>query len=137
MSESELEQKPYLYILMRTDLDSMNPGKMAAQACHAANAFVHGIMQENEYIRELYKVWRDSTTQGFGVTITLDGSSMGNINDFYDSLDNDEVSAGIVHDPTYPITDGDVTHLVHLDTCMYVFYDKNVYNLLDTTPLLS
>ena len=31
---------PVLYILMRTDMDSMNPGKAMAQASHASNAFV-------------------------------------------------------------------------------------------------
>ena len=35
------ESFPVLYILMRKDLKSMNPGKAMAQASHAANAFVH------------------------------------------------------------------------------------------------
>ena len=30
-----------LYILMRTDMDSLNPGKAMAQASHASNAFVY------------------------------------------------------------------------------------------------
>jgi hypothetical protein len=29
--------------------------------------------------------------------------------------------AGVVHDPTYPIVDGDVVHHIPLDTCAYVF----------------
>ena len=31
---------PLLYILMRNDMDSMNPGKAMAQASHASNQFV-------------------------------------------------------------------------------------------------
>ena len=31
---------PVLYILMRTDMNSMNPGKAMAQASHASNAFI-------------------------------------------------------------------------------------------------
>ena len=32
---------PVLYILMRTDLNSMNPGKAMAQASHAGSAFAN------------------------------------------------------------------------------------------------
>ncbi len=28
---------------------------------------------------------------------------------------------GVVHDPTYPLADGDVTHLIPLDTCGWAF----------------
>jgi len=34
------------------------------------------------------------------------------------------VVAGWVHDPTYPIRDGEVTHLIPLNTCAFVFGTK-------------
>jgi hypothetical protein len=32
-----------------------------------------------------------------------------------------EYIADVVHDPTYPILDGEVVHHIPLDTCAYVF----------------
>jgi len=29
--------------------------------------------------------------------------------------------AGVVHDPTYPLVDGEVVHHIPLDTCAYIF----------------
>ena len=48
-----------LYILMRTDMDSMNPGKAMAQASHASNTFVFRFGKEN-----LVKQWQGETKQG-------------------------------------------------------------------------
>ena len=56
-----------LYILMRTDMDSMNPGKAMAQASHASNAFVFRFGKEN-----LVKQWQGETQQGFGTVLVLD-----------------------------------------------------------------
>ena len=44
------ETYPVLYIIMRNDLDSMNPGKAMAQASHASNAFVTKIDKEDPYM---------------------------------------------------------------------------------------
>ena len=81
--------KERLIILMRTDLDSMNPGKACAQAVHAGNALethfteilqttssssdktVHTKMQE---LSTAFYGWKQQTSQGFGTTIVLGGS---------------------------------------------------------------
>ena len=130
---------PYLFVIMRTDLESMSSGKMAAQACHGANACVKDIRDSgNKYMNDLLDVWEDSTPSGFGVTIILDGGPMVDIVDLAVSMslrNSDRISSGIIHDPSYPISDGDVTHLIPLNTCMYMFYDKNEHNLLDRYPL--
>ena len=69
------EQFPILYILMRNDMDSMNPGKAMAQASHAANAFVANDIWEMEQmpdgIVDLKNQWQNETTQGFGTVIVL------------------------------------------------------------------
>ena len=62
---------PVLYILMRTDMDSMNPGKAMAQASHASNAFVSNAEPGYNVDEELFNAWQQSTTQGFGTVLVL------------------------------------------------------------------
>lgn len=121
------ETFPVLYILMRGDLDSMNAGKGMAQASHAANAFTLCMTSDPE--DELYKKWSTETLQGFGTVLVLEvneiemraaveiGNKLGYICD-------------VIHDPSYPLRDGDFCHFLPLDTCAYMFGDKN-------DPLLS
>ena len=122
---------PVLYILMRTDMESLNPGKAMAQAVHAGNALeTHcnreiqiGLLEGDlsaEALGDAYYVWKHQTSQGFGTTIVL-GGSMSLISMDVKRLQSLGYIAEIVHDPSYPIRDGDVTHLIPLDTCAYVF----------------
>jgi len=121
-----------LYIMMRNDIDSMNPGKAIAQGSHASNAFVnhfHAYMQEmsislaNDDASQMNKSfyeWENSTLQGFGTVLVLE-APMKAINTTIDIFKEIGKIAGVVHDPTYPIVDGSVVHYIPLDTCGYVF----------------
>ena len=139
---------PYLYILMRNDLDSLNPGKMVAQGAHAANQFTFQMGHLERWLARtqdstldppeapvplvkqrqwrLYDQWVGSTKSGFGVTITLGVTEaqlravVGHIK----AVDG-PMCADITHDPTYPLVDGKITHLIPLDTCGYVFGEKD------------
>ena len=105
----------------------MNPGKAMAQASQASNAFVHSkkVMHEGSPENEkLYRSWSAETTQGFGTVLVLGvnkiemeqavfGAKMAN----YD--------AEIINDPTYPLQDGDYCHFIPLDTCAYIFGNKD------------
>ncbi len=116
------ETLPVLYILMRTDLASMNSGKACAQASHAASAFA--LAMTDSHADPLYKKWFQETNQGFGTVLVLGvteaqmqtavviGSKLGFV-------------ADVIHDPTYPIVDGEMVHYIPLDTCAYIFGDKN------------
>ena len=106
---------PQLYILMRTDMDSMNPGKAMAQAAHAANQFRH----EHEGV-DLRK-WENETRKGFGTTIVLGVGSEEELQNCIEDAQQDSIAAGIVHDPTYPLKDGTCLHLIPVNTCGYVF----------------
>jgi peptidyl-tRNA hydrolase len=122
-----------LYIIMRNDIESMNPGKAIAQGSHASNAFVdhfHAHMQkvnsqpvnsdtDTKLSRAFYE-WEESTTQGFGTVLVLEGpmDKIYSTVEIFRGLGN---IAGIVHDPTYPIVDGSVVHHIPLDTCAYAF----------------
>lgn len=131
---------PVLYILMRTDLASMNPGKACAQASHASNAFVEymkGTMCEIDQGLECESQcnrWQgfenedgtyNSNGLGFGTVIVLGatGDEMYEVVSYAQRL---SVHAGVVNDPTYPLRDGQVTHVFPLDTCAWVFFvDKD------------
>lgn len=125
-----------LYIIVRTDMASMTPGRVAAQAAHA-----HGLMEavfekyDNTPIKHIWNNWK--ADRGFGTTIVL--SDIDNTNtredledleyllrEYNDGLDNVPVHISMVHDETYPIRDGVVTHYISVNTCLVVFViDKN------------
>ena len=123
---------PCLYILCRNDLASMNPGKMAAQACHAANQMVHEYRQlssmHDQFLIDLYEEWYTSA-KGFGTTLTLSV----NEKELRDSIKLAKAlgfHAGITHDPSYPLIDGQTLHLIPLDTCGYVFWRKDMADII-------
>ena len=111
---------------MRTDLDSMNPGKAMAQASHASNAFVAKVFAMNgtSHNDNLYHAWNDETPQGFGTVLVL-GVTESQMRTAVEVADQCEFMSDIIHDPTYPLQDGEVTHFIPLDTCAYVFGDKD------------
>jgi hypothetical protein len=122
-----------LYIMMRNDLNSLNSGKAIAQGSHAANAFVYhfnGYAQEynsksvHESIQTAtmngFNEWEQSTTQGFGTVLALE-ARMADIIPVVSIFNAMGYVAGVVHDPTYPIVDGEVVHHIPLDTCAYIF----------------
>lgn len=136
---------PVLFILMRDELNSFSSGKKMAQAAHAGNAFetafeaeMHKARLENKLDHsnptketDLYTSfweWKRQTLQGFGTTIVL-GASMAQIRTDVECLGRAGFLTEIIHDPTYPLVDGSVTHLIPLDTCAYVFAPNkdNVY----------
>ena len=112
-----------LYILMRSDMESLNPGKAMAQAAHAANLFAENIDRRSSE----YKEWINEGN-GFGTTIVLDAYN----DDLLNSIINDykeKAPTGIVLDNTYPILDGDVVHLLPVQTCGYIFIDQEIAQL--------
>ena len=118
---------PVLYILMRTDLDSMNPGKAMAQASHAGSAFVHNAEPGYNVDEELFNAWQQSTTQGFGTVLVIEVNEAQMITavEVAESCGVDKFPCDIIHDPTYPLQDGDTTHFIPVDTCGYIFGYKD------------
>lgn len=126
--------EPALYILMRTDLASMTPGRAVAQGSHAANKFTYTMDAQGRSTCRPYQMWLDAAGgQGFGTVIVLDGGSMADIEKTIDALDNAGIMyADIVTDPTYPVKDGEFVHYVNINTCAYVFCpDRNNREHLD------
>ncbi len=118
---------PVLYILMRTDLASMNPGKAMAQASHAGSTFVHNAEPGYNVDEELFNAWQKETPQGFGTVLVLGVTEvqMRTAVAVAESFGVDKFPCEIIHDPTYPLQDGDTTHFIPVDTCGYIFGDKD------------
>lgn len=113
-------EDPRLYVLMRTDMESMNAGKAMAQSAHAANMFQTLCGDESRGLGA-YNAWFTQTSQGFGTTIVLAVSSESELFTQIQRAKDLHLMAGIVHDPTYPVRDGAVTHLIPVNTCGFVF----------------
>jgi hypothetical protein len=110
-----------LYIIMRRDIQDMNPGKAMAQAAHAQadfDAWMRNILQQPDQYGELiaeYNAWRED--RSFGVTLVLH-ETLETINNI---VAHTNFSAKTV-DPTYPWRNyyGDVFTSNEV-TCAWVF----------------
>jgi peptidyl-tRNA hydrolase len=98
--------EPRLYILVRNDLASMTPGRVAAQASHASNVFVKDASVMD---RKRLKMWEAQTDQGFGTAIVLAASSK-QIDDVLFAAGSKGVMGMWIVDPEYGIR---VTAEVH------------------------
>src|SRR5690606_15270311 len=110
---------PLLYILMRNDLASLNTEKAMAQASHASNSFVHLMNTTNPDFKP-FKEWTMQTEQGFGTVLVLAVNEHEMRKSVY-MAEKSFLFAGIVHDPTYPLIDGETVHYIPLDTCAWIF----------------
>jgi hypothetical protein len=120
---------PYLYIIMRTDLDSLGRGKSCAQAAHAANNMAHWVEQDDDpEVKRLYGLWRGAGDRrpgaiAFGNTLVLGATEL-QMRIAVEWLGKNGHPCGVVHDESYPLRDGEVTHLIPLDTCAWAFGSK-------------
>lgn len=122
---------PYLYILMRNDLASLtgsnfnSVGKAVAQGSHAANQMVHEAVIKGKSdidLRNILIEW-GMEANGFGTCIVLSVNEE-QMRQTVAKAQENGLHAGITHDPTYPLRDGQSFHHIPLDTCAYVFARK-------------
>lgn len=143
-----IDNEPVLYIIMRNDMESLNPGKLSAQCGHAVSMFHQKMnsVKANSDLKSLFLEWLSD--RDFGTKIVL-GADKGQIDDICYSLKNkSNIANDIVYDPTYPFWtteeianilieyniathNGNIKNKNHLLTrkeltCMYIFGDKNV-----------
>jgi peptidyl-tRNA hydrolase len=78
----------------------MNPGKGAAQACHAANLFTADIENHDAYL-DAYDEWVRSTAQYFGTTIVL-GCTKSQLLNAVQKAFEAQIPTEMITDPTYP-----------------------------------
>lgn len=118
-------EEPRLYILARSDIYQMNPGKLAAQAAHAATKFVRTVFKRNNpNLMTQYEYWDGG--RGFGTKITLSATEA-DILEAVKVLDAMGLQTGTVVDPTYPFSNyfGEFFTAKEL-TCAYVFAPTDV-----------
>ena len=117
--------EPTLYILMRSDIQDMNPGKAMAQAAHTQADFDEYVedncapdyLQDNPLWRATFN-WRED--RNFGTTLVLHETL-----DTFGKISMNVAHWGFTTDPTYPYRHhyGEVFTRSEV-TCMWVF----VYN---------
>ncbi len=128
----------YLYVIMRNDLASLNPGKACAQATHAANQCVHEIRKSSDpQLHAQLVAWEQASGAGFGTCIVLSANER-EMRRLVDAFSLYKVHTGITHDPSYPLMDGDTLHLIPLDTCAFAFGKKDFLEpFLRHLPLMA
>jgi hypothetical protein len=94
-----------LYVLVRTDMESMKYGKGAAQTGHACNKFtrywiINPLMQGMQPCEDAW-AWNEQA-DGFGTTFTLAVPSLRAMIDAVEAAEVLGFKAGPVTDPTYP-----------------------------------
>lgn len=93
--------EPTLYILMRTDIPDMNPGKAMAQAAHAQADFDEWVTDLKDWPAEAQStldqvdVWKQD--RSFGRTLVLSATKAE-----IEAVANATQFAGVTVDPTYP-----------------------------------
>lgn len=136
---------PYLYLLARNDLASMDKGRTAAQISHATSDFherMHDIrnrpMKAEDTISSTWETWFSAwkVAGSFGTAIVLMGD-LTSIRGAVEFATQANVLSGITHDPTYVLRDGATIHLLPVDTCGWIFGPKSLLlPLLGKWPLL-
>jgi peptidyl-tRNA hydrolase len=120
MTDNVERMKDYrLYILMRNDLQSLTPGRAAAQASHASNAFIHKFGKRADV-----KEWQRQTEQGFGTAIVLGVDNKQLISIFEQPAIKHWLVKDKVYDPEYVIR---VTHEIEQ------FLDKSLKKVEGTS----
>jgi len=116
---------PALYILMRGDMDSLNPGKAVAQGTHAQSLFdfeMDHVPQEDKF-QKMHEDWL-AQGGGFGTALCLEVTER-QLHQVVEFVERSGFPAGIVLDTSYPLQDGKTLHLIPVHTCGYIFGDKD------------
>lgn len=109
-----------LYVLMRRDLPDILSGKCMAQANHAGTQFMRDAARlDHPSNRPHFMEWLGAG-DGFGICVVLSVLSF----EMRVALAQAHLAGiqnGVVHDPSYPIRDGDQIQTLPVDTCAYLF----------------
>lgn len=130
-----------LYVIPRTDMETMTPGRAIAQATHAATKMIfdiHNVPEDDGDFTELSQMLEDylDEANGFGTTIVLKPKSEFDQDEEFAYLSKKLIEesddfvypaiSNIVIDPEYFIKDGRTTHIIpNVTTCMYFFGDPD------------
>lgn len=123
----EIDDPLIAYCLVRTDVPNWMLGKACAQTHHNGCHMIFDAAQKNDKaLNAELKEWMSVTTQGFGTALTLAVPYAVDMRNAVALAQIIGLHAGITHDPTYPVIDGDTVHLIPVDTCAYIFGRKSL-----------
>jgi hypothetical protein len=128
-----------LYAIVRDDVRSLveDSGKPSAQAMHAQSASMRRVFcrkQWGDVWADRYGQWLDQCGGDFG-TVTVLKAPFSDIETMTKNCTG--FPNGMIHDPTFPIMDGEVGTTMPLDTCAWAFGDKDHLSpILGHLPLL-
>jgi hypothetical protein len=128
-----------LYAIVRDDVRSLveDSGKPSAQAMHAQSASMRRVFCRKTWgsvWAKRYGEWLDQCGGDFG-TVTVLKAPYSEIETL--TCNFAQFPNGMIHDPTFPILDGAVGTTMPLDTCAWVFGDKDqLSHFLGHLPLL-
>jgi peptidyl-tRNA hydrolase len=112
---------PRLYIIVRTDLYDLTPGKLGAQTAHAASKFTMEVFlnKADKQLVSAFNTWEGG--RGFGTKITL-AATKSDIEGLVYFAKVHKLATDTIVDPSYPFRNyfGDVFTAEEL-TCGYVF----------------
>lgn len=118
-----IDNSPRLYVVVRTDMASMTPGRIAAQVSHATSQF-HEYMHHDDtknfpIDRSNFRIWKEN--RDFGTTIVLEANcSLDEL--LQQSYSMNHSGTGVTIDPEYVLRDGIVTHIIpNVPTCFWIF----------------
>ena len=115
-----------LYIMVRTDLASMTPGRVAAQVSHATSSFHEHVSHHiSNYQDGLVERWR-SENGVFGKTVVLQVYNDNDISKMANAMAKEFDPVGIVTDQSYVIRDGQVNITVPMVTCGFFLTSKQI-----------
>jgi hypothetical protein len=103
-----------VYILLRTDLPSMNWGKSCAQVHHAGVQMAEHCAKSSLYLDYIHDGMKNNADH-FNTTLVL-GATKKDITDLIDIFSRDTLECGKVIDPTYPfIVDKEISDLIQVN----------------------
>lgn len=138
-----------LYIIVRRDMASMTPGRVAAMASHATSYMNKCTNEYESTFRKTSKVfneWIQETDQEFGTAIILETHNWEAFKEgMYEEIEclctlgKKGELCGIVNDPTYAVRDGQIIHFLPVETCAFVLCDKgsNIQKVFEDLNLYS
>lgn len=128
--------KHKFYYIPRTDMDSMTPGRMIAQATHAAQNFSEYMKvileKKSDYpdtttLIKNYLIWKNETKYNYGTTIVLKPNTAYDQVEEFNNMQNffynefKKLVCFTVIDPEYAIKDGSTTHILE-DICTGIYF---------------
>ncbi len=129
--QEQVEDPLFHYVLMRQDVPDYLSGKAMAQANHAGTKMVMDALSSGDYdLVELVNQW-GAEGGGFGTCIVL-GVTAPEMRQAVTLGKLMGLHAGIVHDPSYPLRDGEKIQTIPLDTCGFLFGSKS-----DCAPIVG